>query len=87
VRFVDTAVNKEKRYCIGREADSGRYYLAIPATNGLVDYEEYYEISAEAHDAYPGNAAQLEKFADECRKRQHDERLIYQPSITRGAAT
>ena len=87
MKFIDTAVNTTKRFSIGREADSGRCYLSIPVANQLVDYEEYYEISADLHDGYPGNEALLESFANECRQRMHDHLLFLKPGRDRGVAT
>ena len=84
MKFINSAVNKARRYSIGREAESGRCYLSIPVSNRLTDYEEYYEISAELHDGYPGNAALLDAFADECRKRRNDGLLFLQPGSDRG---
>jgi hypothetical protein len=54
MRFVNTGMNREHRFSIGRELESGRYYLATPVSNRLADYEEFYEIDRQAHDAYPG---------------------------------
>ena len=87
MHFVDTAFDRTKRYSIGREVASGRYYLSIPVSNLLVDYEEYYQISAEMHDGYPANAALVEEFADQCRRRQHDALLLIKPGTDRGVAT
>jgi hypothetical protein len=87
MNFVDTAVDKIRRFSIGRETVSGRYYLAIPVSNRLVDYEEHYEIRAELHDGYPANSALVETFADECRRRLHDTLLFMKPGADRGVAT
>ena len=87
MKFIDSAFNQAKRYSIGREAESGRYYLAIPVSNRLADYEEYYEISAELHDGYPGNEALLDAFAEKCRKRMNDSLLFLQPGTDRGVAS
>ena len=87
MHFVDTAMNKARRFSIGREISSGRYYLSIPVSNHMVDYEEYYEISQEAHDAYPSNEASLGKFADECRANAHDALLLQRSGNNRGVAT
>jgi hypothetical protein len=45
VKFKETHFNKNHCFSIGREMDGQKYYLAIPVSNRLVDYEEYYEIS------------------------------------------
>jgi hypothetical protein len=87
VRFVDTAIDKIRRFSIGREEESGRYYLAIPVSNRMVDYEERYEIGAELHDGYPANAVLVEEFADRCRRRLNDDLLFAKPGSDRGVAT
>lgn len=57
MKFVDTATNRGHRFSIGLELESGRCYLAIPVSNRLCDYEEYYEIDRSTHDAYPPSSA------------------------------
>ncbi|HEY1231671.1 MAG TPA: hypothetical protein VGF26_30595 [Ramlibacter sp.] len=84
MKFVDTATDREHRFSIGRELESGRYYLSIPVSNRLCDYEEYYEIGRAAHDGYPGNLAELAAFASRCRSRLCDDRLLVPPGPDRG---
>lgn len=84
--FIDTATNCAGRFSIGRETDSGRYYLSIPVANRLCDYEEYYAISQVDHDTYPANLAELTEFADRCRQRLHDEQLLVPAGSDRGSA-
>jgi hypothetical protein len=86
MKFVETATNREHRFSIGRERDSGRYYLAIPVSNRLCDYEEYYETDRAAHDGYPDNLAELAAFASRCRARLCDELLLISPGPDRGVA-
>ena len=84
MKFVDTAIHREHRFSIGREQESGRYYLAIPVSNRLCDYEEYYAIDRAAHDAYPGNLPELVSFADRCRARLCDDLLLIPAGSDRG---
>ncbi len=84
MRFVDTAINTELRFSIGQEIESGRYYLSIPVSNRLCDYEEYYVISRDEHDAYPSDLLALREFAGQCRERRHDHLLYLQPGSDRG---
>ena len=84
MKFADTHVNKEYRYSLGSETESGRFYLSIPVSNSLVDYEQYYEISKGAYDAYPENVEALNRFADECRARRWDHLLLVKPGRDRG---
>ena len=86
MKFVDTATRIEQRFSIGRELESGRYYLSIPVSNRLCDYEEYYEIPKEGHDAYPDNLSNLVKFAQQCRARRNDHLLLLLPGLDRGVA-
>jgi hypothetical protein len=47
MQFDDIFIFKSERFAVGQEQDSGKYYLSIPVSNGLVEYEEYYEITQE----------------------------------------
>jgi len=85
MKFTDTAANREHRFSIGRELESGRYYLSIPVSNRLCDYEEYYEIDRSIHDAYPGNLAELVALANRCRTRMCDDLLMIPPGRDRGS--
>lgn len=84
MEFLDTTANREHRFSIGREVESGRYYLAIPVSNRLCDYEEYYEIPRSSHDAYPGNLVELVALATRCRARMCDDLLLVPPGMDRG---
>lgn len=55
-RFHDTHFSAERRFSIGHDSRTGGHYLAIPLSNGVVDYEEQYVISDEQ---YRGFAAVL----------------------------
>jgi hypothetical protein len=82
--FQDTSFSREHRYSLGIETESGRHYLSIPVSNGLVDYEEYYEISAADHERYGVDHPAAAAFADECRRHEHEEQLIQKPGWNRG---
>jgi len=86
VRFRDEAVHREERYSIGVEEESGRFYVSIPVSNGLVDYEEYYEIDETLYERYRADLDSALELVERCRRRQADERLMYQPSSRRGSA-
>lgn len=84
MNFQDTSFCREHRYSLGLETGSGRHYLSIPVSNGLVDYEEHYRISATDHERYGLDEAAAATFADECRRHEHDELLIQKPGSNRG---
>jgi len=68
--FTDTHVNKEKRYSLGIEKNSGEFYISFPVYNGLVEYEEYYQLTTEQYDGYPENSVELEQFLNECKSQK-----------------
>jgi hypothetical protein len=84
MKFVDSHVNKEHRFSLGREVESGRCYLAVPVANRLADYEEYYELSPAAHDAYPSNLAEILELLEQCKAGTCDQLLFIRPGADRG---
>ena len=84
MKFVDAYFSREDRYSLGEEVETGRRYLAIPVSNGPVDYEEYYELSRDEHDRFLAEPEAAADFAESCRLHQEDERLILQPGSNRG---
>ena len=37
MKFKDVAVNRDERYALGIEEESGKYYVSIPVSNGMVE--------------------------------------------------
>ena len=87
MKFNDLFVSVEMRFSLGLEEGSGRYFLAIPVSNTLVDYEEYYEIDRAAFDRYSGDPASAEMFLSRCRNREVDDLLFLKPGTDRGVPT
>ena len=85
-RFTDISVNQKERYSLGRDEQSGDYYLSIPVAKQIVDYEEFYHVSALEYKSFAEDEKKAAAFADACRKRLHDDRLILQPGNDRGVA-
>ncbi|WP_044559371.1 hypothetical protein [Azospirillum sp. B4] len=86
MKFKDIAVNRQERYSIGVEQETGRFFLSIPVSNRLVDYEEYYEISQSEFDAFRHNLSTALPLVQRCRHRQADDRLMVTPGSDRGVA-
>ncbi|GHE28348.1 hypothetical protein GCM10007167_07300 [Vulcaniibacterium thermophilum] len=84
VKFRDVLVSREDRFSLGIEETSGRYYLSIPVSNGLVDYEEYYEIDPLAFERYRTEPKAALPFVERCRRRECDDLLIQKPGKNRG---
>ncbi|WED25506.1 hypothetical protein L3V77_10550 [Vibrio sp. DW001] len=86
MKFEDTFFSKEHYFSIGIEKESGKYYLSIPVSNGIVDYEEYYEINSDKYEEYQLESSLANEFAEKCRRRQFDHLLIVKPGKNRGVA-
>ncbi|PCJ30466.1 MAG: hypothetical protein COA90_09175 [Gammaproteobacteria bacterium] len=86
MKFKDTFLNKEMRYSLGQELESKKFYVSIPVSNSLVDYEEYYEVNKVFHDSYPSNIDEVEIFVQSCRNQLQDSLLIVKPGRDRGVA-
>lgn len=84
MEFRDTSFSRLGRYSLGVERASERLYLSVPVTNGIADYEEYYELTSAEYDHVFTDPTAALAFADECRDRLHDDRLIQKPGWNRG---
>jgi hypothetical protein len=84
MKFNDTAVSKSGRFSIGIVEPSGKYYISIPVSNRMADYEEYYEVDILTYTQIAADLATGNKLADKCRRREMDERLILKPGLDRG---
>ena len=72
-KFSDIHTNKENRFSLGIETCSGKYYLSIPVSNRMVDYEEYYEIDKVFIENYPDSLSKIIELLEKCRNRQYDD--------------
>ncbi|MEV6583797.1 hypothetical protein AB0M92_37325 [Streptomyces sp. NPDC051582] len=84
MRFEDAYVSRADRFSLGAERDSGRYYVSIPVSSGVVDYEEYYELTGERYRAFLADPCAASAFAAACRRREHDDLLLLRPGRNRG---
>ncbi|MBZ4488282.1 hypothetical protein LQ938_13890 [Microbacterium sp. cx-55] len=82
--FDDTYFSRQDRFSVGTERPSGRFYLSIPVSNGVVDYEEYYELTEAQYEVFVTDRASAATFAEECRKHEHDALLLRKPGANRG---
>lgn len=84
MKFDDMFIFRHERFAIGQEIDSKRYYLSIPVSNGLVEYEEYYELTEEEASRFLSGLDEMRRLAEGCRARCQDGRLIMKPGSKRG---
>ena len=85
----DAFFSRENRYSLGLDLDleSNRHYASLPVSNRMVDYEEYFALSAEEFADYLANPAAAIAFVQECRRHEHDDRLLQLPGSDRGTPT
>jgi hypothetical protein len=83
-QFTDTFVNREHLFSMGTEEVSGKHYVSIPVSNGMVDYEEYYEVDQALFDHFSVDVNAALEFVQKCRRREMDDRLIVKPGRLRG---
>ncbi|UVK98731.1 hypothetical protein [Pseudomonas sp. B21-048] len=86
MKFQEALVSREHMFSVGIEQDSGRFYVSIPVSNGMADYEEYYEIDRATFELFRHDPDAALPFVARCRKRELDELLIVQPGTNRGTA-
>ena len=84
MRFRDDRISRERRFSIGTDLRTGDPYLSIPVGNMLVDYDEYYRLTQDEHRSFVVDIAKATAFAEECRQRWRDDRLILPPGRDRG---
>ncbi|MHC8365313.1 hypothetical protein ACYZT9_05380 [Pseudomonas sp. ZT5P21] len=87
MKFNDTLINTNERFTIGIEESTEKYYVSIPVSNRLVDYDEHYQIDRNSYELYLNNPTAALDFVRRCRNRQEDELLIFKPGADRGVAT
>lgn len=73
-------------FSLGVEEITGRFYVSIPVSNGMVGYEEYYEIDRASFELFQEDIDAAVDFAMKCRRRELDELLIEKPGTNRGSA-
>ena len=84
MKFNDIFFSKEHRYSLGTELQSGKHYLPIPVSNGVVDYEEHYEVDSNLLQQFQTQQEKALEFAEKCRMQELDELLIVKPGSNRG---
>ncbi len=80
----DEFFSPEHRYSLGVDDESGRHFASLPVTTGVVDYEEYYEVTAAQYARLLAEPAVALAFVEECRRHEHDSLLLQRPGWNRG---
>lgn len=82
--YNNTYFSGENRYWLGADSANSVYFLAIPVSSGNVDYNENYRLSSSQYDKFMRDPAAAAIFADECRRKKHDDLLLQKPDRNRG---
>lgn len=85
--YTNTYFSREHRFAIGVETSTGRHYVSFPVSSGVVDYEEYYEITSQQHRDFIEDHEVAVAFIQSCRRRERDESLMHRPGWNRGIPT
>jgi hypothetical protein len=80
----DEYSSDENLYSLGVDELSGRRYASLPVTIGVVDYEEYYELTDDEYARFMADPVTAAAFVEECRNHEHDELLMQEPGWNRG---
>ncbi|WP_141916217.1 hypothetical protein [Klugiella xanthotipulae] len=84
MRLQDRYVSIEHRFSLGEELGSQIFYLSIPVSNGIVDYEEFYRLDRSEFQTFLADPEQARSLVERCHLRDEDERLIQKPGWNRG---
>jgi hypothetical protein len=86
MQLRDQFVSRELRFSIGTDVDSGQHYVSFPVSANAIAYSEYYAISPNDYEQYLASPESALAFVNECRRREHDRRLLLKPGWNRGWA-
>jgi hypothetical protein len=84
MEFNDTYFSRKDRYPLGVEAVSDRFYASMPVSNGILDYEEYYEITPDQYHFFLSKRDAAIEFIESCRRHERDDLLMQNPGSNRG---
>ena len=84
MKLTPVRVFKQQRYSIERDDDTGIYYMSFPVFNGMVEYEEYYEIMPSELDDIMNDEKVRMQFLEKSRNHQNDDRILFKPGRLRG---
>lgn len=84
MRFSDHFFSRENRYSLGFDSKTEVFYISIPVRNRMIEYEEYYALGKQEYENFLVNEKNAAAFAERCRDREFDDRLIIKPGSDRG---
>ncbi|TRW86180.1 hypothetical protein FK535_06800 [Mycolicibacterium sp. 018/SC-01/001] len=85
MRFEKNHFSEIGCYRLGRETTTQGHFLGVPLSNSMIDYIEYYWLTAEQYDRFAVDSRAATEFADSCRRRKRDDILAFTPGPDRGS--
>lgn len=76
--------DKENWFTIEQKTETEEYVVAVPVSNGVADYAEFYEISDDEYQRFLSNKEELLEFVRKCRAHEEDKRLLLKTGSNRG---
>ena len=86
MKFRCVLVDRERRFSLDVEEESGRTFVAIPVRNQMAEYDEWYEVDAETFERYRADPSLAHAFVEACKRREMDHLLLLPPGRDRGLA-
>ena len=77
-------VDRERRFSLEIDEETGRTFVGIPVRNQTVEYEEWYEVEAATFSAYRADPTLAHDFVERCKRRELDHLLLLPPGTDRG---
>jgi hypothetical protein len=77
-------VDRDLRFALCRDLETGRTFVSIPVRNQRTEYEEWYEIDAETFAEWLSNPELAHSFVGQAKRRELDHLLLLAPGSDRG---
>jgi hypothetical protein len=82
--FQTVHVDREQRWALELDEQSGRTFVSIAVSNPYTDYEEFYEIDRATFDRFASEPSQASEFVEKAKSRELDHLLLLPPGRLRG---
>ena len=84
MRWTCVHLDRDRRFSLELDEDSGRTFVAIPVANRMTDYLEWYEVGAEEFARMRADPDLAFALAERARRRELDHLLLFAPGADRG---
>lgn len=79
-------VDRQRRFSLDVDEESGRTFVSIPVVNTKVEYCEWYEVEPDVFAAFCRDPALAHDLVAKAKRRELDHLLLLPPGTERGAA-